>query len=124
MNKTLAFILIVALAVVGLAGVVVLLIIRPEATDTLMNFLMQLLVLLGGFGGLAAIQARQGKEIETIKHNTNGTLSAKDNEIATLRAALAEHAPQALARVETESTPLPTRAQLREDGTPGYRPTP
>jgi len=120
MNKTLAFILIAALAVVGLAGVVVLLILRPEAVDTLTNLLMQLLIMLGGFGGLAAIQSRQGEEIKTIKHNTNGTLTAKEDEIAKLRATLAEHAPQALANVETGSVPTATRAQLREDSKPGY----
>lgn len=120
MNKTLAFILITALAVFGLAGVVVLLILAPEKADTLTNLLLQLLVMLGGFGGLAAIQSRQGKEIETIKHNTNGTLSAKDAEIATLRATLAEHAPQALVTVDTGTVPTVTRAQLREDGKPGY----
>lgn len=114
MNKQVIFIIIAGIAGIGLIGVFVMLLLRPDATATLINFLLTLLGMLAGFGGLAALTAQQNKEIETIKTNTNGTLSRKDEEIATLRAALAQHAPEALRVVETGPIPV-TRAQLREE---------
>jgi|GEM_PF-5695564 len=114
MNKQTTFTMIAALAALGLAGIVVLLVLRPESTEKLMNYLFQLLILLAGFGGLAASQHQQGKAIETIKRNTNGTLSAKDAEIATLRAALAQHAPDALVE-QTGAIEVQTRAQRRAE---------
>lgn len=115
MNKQVIFIIIAMLAAVGLIGVFVLQLIRPDASATLINFVFQLLMLLGGFGGLAAMQAQQNKEIETIKTNTNGTLSRKDEEIATLRAKLAEHAPQALVEEAVETGPIEVTGRLRRD---------
>lgn len=114
MNKQTIFIIIAVLAGIGILGVFAILLIRPDASATLIDFVFQLLVLLGGFGGLATMQAIQGKEIQTIKTNTNGTLSRKDDEIATYRAALATHAPDVLSQVETDAVPIITRAQLRE----------
>lgn len=114
MNKQTTFLVIAILAGVGLLGVIALQLFRPDASATFIDFAFQLLMLLGGFGGLAKMQAQQGKEIQTIKKNTNGTLSRKDDEIATYRAALAEHAPDVLRQVETEAVPIVTRAQLRE----------
>lgn len=113
MNKQLIFFIIALIAGLGMIGVFVLLLIRPDASATLVNFLFQLLAVLGGFGGLAVGLAQQNKEIETIKTNTNGTLSRKDEEIATLRAALATHAPQALQEVETG--PIDVSGKLRRD---------
>ncbi|MEX0158228.1 MULTISPECIES: hypothetical protein [unclassified Microbacterium] len=113
MNKQVIFIIIASLAAVGLAGVFALQLLRPEASATLINFVFQLLMLLGGFGGLAAMQAQQNKEIETIKTNTNGTLTRRDDEIAALRSKLAEHAPQALAEVETGA--IDVSDKLRRD---------
>ncbi|RBO72765.1 hypothetical protein [Microbacterium sp. H6] len=116
MNKQTIFLIISILAGLGLIGVVLLLIVKPDATATLMNFLFTLLTLLAGFGGLATMQAQQNKEIATIKANTNGTLSRKEEEIAVLRGALAEHAPEALRDVETGAVPtVVTRAQLRAE---------
>lgn len=105
-KKQIIFFIVAVIAGLGLVGVFVLQLIRPDASATLINFVFQLLMMLGGFGGLAAMQSQQNKQIDTIKNNTNGTLTRKDDEIATLRAALAEHAPEALAKVETG--PLPT----------------
>lgn len=114
MNKQIIFFIVAVLAGLGLIGVFVLQLIRPDASATLINFVFQLLMMLGGFGGLAAMQSQQNKQIETIKTNTNGTLSRKDEEISQLRTALAEHAPQALVTVETNPIPV-TRAELRAD---------
>lgn len=114
MNKTVIFITFVALAAVGLAGSVLLLIIRPESVSSFTTLLITVLGLATTAAGTFAALGKQGKEIETIKRQTNGTLTARDNEIAALRAALAEHAPEAFRKVETSSVPLITRAQLRE----------
>lgn len=122
MNKQIIFIIIAVLAGIGLIGVFALQLIRPDASATLINFIFQLLMLLGGFGGLAAMQSQQNKEIATIKTNTNGTLSRKDEEIAVLRAALAQHAPEALRVVETDTIPI-TRAQMREEQDGAQNPT-
>jgi hypothetical protein len=115
MNKQVIFYIIAAIAALGVVGVIVLQVIRPDASATLINFVFTLLPVLAGFGGLAAMQAQQNREIETIKKNTNGTLSRKDDEIATYRAVIAEHAPDALRAIETNAVPIVTRAQLRED---------
>lgn len=114
MNKQVIFIIVALLGGLGLIGVFALQLIRPDASATLINFVFQLLMLLGGFGGLAAMQAKQNQEIETIKTNTNGTLSRKDEDIADLRAALALHAPDALRALDASSSTL-TRAQLRDE---------
>ncbi|MEV4738543.1 MULTISPECIES: hypothetical protein [unclassified Microbacterium] len=113
MNKQTIFLIIAILAGLGLVGVVVLLILRPDATATLTNFLFTLLTLLAGFGGIATMQAQQNKEIATIKSNTNGTLSELREENATLRSQLAKHAPQALVAVETG--PVDVSDKLRRD---------
>ena len=114
MNKQVIFIIIACIAALGTIGVFVLQLLRPDATATLVNFLFQLLALLGGFGGLAYMQGQQNKEIETIKTNTNGTLSRKDDEIAELRAQLAKHAPQALVEA-AETGPIDVSDKLRRD---------
>lgn len=114
MNKQIIFIIIAVLAGLGLIGVFALQLIRPDATATLINFLFQLLMLLGGFGGLAVMQASQNKEIETIKTNTNGTLSRKEDEIAALRSKLAAVDPQALVEA-AETGPIDVSEKLRRD---------
>ena len=101
MNKNFALILTVALAALGIAGYGVLAFTGNDNADKLGSYVMQLVIVIGGFGGLAAKQAQQGKHIETIQRNTNGRLTAKDNEITRLRAALAEHAPDVLANLDT-----------------------
>jgi len=115
MNKTVIFITFAALAAVGLAGSVALLILRPEASQDFTTLLITVLGLATTAAGTFYALGKQGQELETIKRNTNGTLTAKDNEIASLRATLAEHAPEAFRKVETASVPTVTRAQLREE---------
>lgn len=114
MNKQTVFLIIAILAGLGLVGVVILLLFKPDATATLTNFLFTLLSLLAGFGGLAAMQAKQNQELETIKTNTNGTLSRKDEEIAELRALVAKHAPHALVEA-AETGPIDVSDKLRRD---------
>ncbi|WP_449408362.1 hypothetical protein [Microbacterium maritypicum] len=113
MNKQTVFLIIAILSGLGLIGVVILLLFKPDATATLTNFLFTLLSLLAGFGGLAAMQAQQNKEIATIKTNTNGTLTSLREENAELRSLLAQHAPQAL--VAAETGPIDVSDKLRRD---------
>lgn len=113
MNKTVIFITFTALAGVGLIGSVALLIFRPEASQDFTTLLITVLGLATTAAGTFYALGKQGQEIATIKSNTNGTLTRKDDEIATLRAALAEHAPQALAQVETG--PIDVSDKLRRD---------
>lgn len=116
MNKQLTFYVVAGLAVFGLAGVVLVMVVKPESGEAVMKYVIEILLILGGFGGLAAIQNQQAKvlddqnkTLETVKSNTNGTLTRKDDEIATLRAALAEHAPDALVKVDTDTIPTITK---------------
>ncbi len=101
MNKNKALIIIAVLAGLGLIGAVVLLIIAPDGYEQFGDLFVNLILLLGGFAGLTYAQGKQGESIETIKANTNGTLTRKDDEIAALRAALAEQAPEALALIDS-----------------------
>lgn len=110
MNKQLTFIVTAGVAGLGLVGVAVMMVVKPEAADDLAGYLFQLIPILGAFGGLAAMQHQQGKEIETIKHNTNGTLSKRDEDIVTLRAKLAEVDPEALAEVDATTGAVRTQS--------------
>ncbi len=119
MNKNKALIIIGVLAAIGLIANALLLILAPEGADKFGDMLLNLLLVLGGFAGLTYAQGKQGESIEAIKHQTNGTLTKRDDEIAALRAALAAHAPDALVSLDTASTPIQprapaTRAEARE----------
>ena len=112
MNKQLTFYVVAGLALLGMGGVVLVLIVKPESAEDVMKYVIQIIVIIGGFGGLAAIQNQQAKAIDkqsetldTVKHNTNGTLTKKDAEIAALRAALAEADVKAFVKIETGNIP-------------------
>ncbi|KKX96685.1 hypothetical protein [Microbacterium sp. Ag1] len=113
MNKTVIFITFTALAAVGLIGSVALLILRPEASQDFTTLLITVLGLATTAAGTFYALGKQGQEIATIKSNTNGTLTRKEDEIAALRAKLAEHAPEAL--VEVETGPIDVSDKLRRD---------
>lgn len=113
MNKTVMFVVFAALAIFGLVGTVVLLILAPESSREFTSLLITVLGLATTAGGTFYALGKQGQELETIKKNTNGTLSRKDDEIAALRAQLAVHAPEALVAVETG--PIDVSNKLRRD---------
>lgn len=84
---------------------------RP--TSTFLIFGTQILGSLAIFGGLGYGQAKQAQTIETIKTNTNGTLSAEREKNAKLTALLLD---QHGIVVDTDGTPLGAQS-----GTPQHR---
>jgi mannitol-specific phosphotransferase system IIBC component len=85
MNKNTTYLAFAALIGLVIAGSVVLLIIRPDATATLVT---QATILLGILASFAA----QANNLDQIKKNTNGTLSkaTEERQAAERRAAEAE----------------------------------
>lgn len=75
MNKTVMFVTFAALAVVGLAGTVALLIVRPESATTFTTLLITVLGLATTAGGTFYALGKQGEQIKKIDRQTNGTLS-------------------------------------------------
>lgn len=80
MNKTLIVVGFFILIGLGIVGAVVLLIFRPEH---LASFIAAITTLLG-IGSTAVIMiyglGKQGQQLDTIKANTNGTLSKLQDE--------------------------------------------
>jgi mannitol-specific phosphotransferase system IIBC component len=110
MNKTTTYLAFAALIGLVITGTVVLLIVRPDATATLVT---QATILLGILASFAA----QANNLETIKKNTNGTLSkaTEERQAAERRAQAAEARVAALeARLGT-STPGGRHAAADED---------
>lgn len=88
MNKTVIFIVFATLAALGIVGAIVLLLHRPDATATFTAFVVQIL-------GIAAIAAgtfygfgKTNEKLEEVRAQTNGNLSAKEDQIAALTAEL------------------------------------
>lgn len=100
MNKTVVFIAFTALAAVGIAGLVVLMIHRPDATATFTSTLVTILGLAVTAAGTFYALGKQGEKIDTIKTQTNGTLSVLREENARLNSELLE-----VHRGGSESTP-------------------
>lgn len=101
MNKTVVFIAFTALAAVGIAGLVVLMIHRPDATATFTSTLVTILGLAVTAAGTFYALGKQGEKIDTIKTQTNGTLSKLREDNARLNAELLEartEAPSAAPR--------------------------
>lgn len=91
MNKNLMFLAIVVIVALALVGSIVLRLLRPDAEATFINTVTTMLgiltttiVLIWGLGS-------QDKKLESIKEQTNGNLSRRDDEIVTLRQQLLEH---------------------------------
>jgi uncharacterized membrane protein YqjE len=80
MNKTVMFVVFALLAVVGLGGSVVLLIVRPDATATFTSLLVTVLGLVISAAGTIYALGKQNETIQTIQKQTNGNLSAKEKE--------------------------------------------
>lgn len=105
LNKTATTLAFFALVAVGLIGLIVTQIYRPEAVGSLMSIVVIVIGLASTFvatmntlGKQTTAIAEQGAVIDTIKTNTNGTLTAKELEIAHLRELLAAagiHPPSA-----------------------------
>lgn len=85
MNKTVVFISFAALAAVGLVGSVVLAIYRPDATATFTQLIVTVLGISASAAGTFYALGKQGEKLEKIEKQTNGSLTRRDDEIATLR---------------------------------------
>lgn len=90
MNKTAAFLAFVGLAAIGLIGAVVLLIHRPDASATFIAMVVTVLGLASTAAATFYALGKQGEKLDTIKTQTNGTLSKLREENARLHAALLE----------------------------------
>lgn len=80
MNKTATFITFSTLAALGIIGSVVLLLLRPDASATFLSLIVTILGLVTT--GAATIYGfgKQGEAIQKIERQTNGTLSALQEE--------------------------------------------
>jgi hypothetical protein len=76
------FICFSALAAIGLIGATVLAIHRPDASATFTSLIVTVLGLAATAAGTFYALGKQGEKIDTIKTQTNGTLSAlrEDNQ--------------------------------------------
>ena len=88
MNKTVIFVTFAALAALGIVGSILLLIHRPDATATFTNLLVLVLGLVVSAAGTFAALGKVNEKIDVVQKQTNGQLSAKEDEIARLRAEL------------------------------------
>jgi hypothetical protein len=90
LNKTVVFICFIALAGVGLAGAVVILLHKPEASATFTTLLVTVLGLAVSAAGTFYALGKQGEKLDDIKKQTNGTtttLMAENTRLTNLLAA-------------------------------------
>lgn len=92
------FALVILVIIVAIAGSVLLRILKPEAEATFINAVMQMLGFVVTIIGLLYVKQsidkrsdKQDENISTIKTNTNGALTAKENEIKAMRANMLKH---------------------------------
>jgi hypothetical protein len=90
MNKTAVFITFAALAGLGIAGAVVLLIHRPDASATFTSLLVLILGLVVTAAGTFYGFGKQGEKLDEIQKQTNGNLTSRDKLIAEQAALIAE----------------------------------
>ena len=76
MNKTAAVVGFLVLAALGVIGVVVILIVAPTSAGVLTSFILTVLAVATTSVVLFYNQGKQGEQIEIVKRQTNGTLSA------------------------------------------------
>jgi hypothetical protein len=83
-NRTVIFVTFASLAAIGIVGSVVLQLFRPDASATFTNLLVTVLGLSATAAGTFYGLGKANERLETVVKNTNGTLSAKDEEIQRL----------------------------------------
>lgn len=84
MSKTAAFIAFSVLAALGIAGMIVLLIHRPDATATFTAFIVQILGLVVVAAGTFYGFGKTNEKLEAVQKQTNGNLHRRDQEIERL----------------------------------------
>jgi hypothetical protein len=90
MNKTAIFIAFAALAAIGLIGGVIVLAIKPDAIATFTTLIVTVLGLAATAAGTFYGFGKQNEKLETIQKQTNGNLSALQEENTRLTNLLAE----------------------------------
>lgn len=91
MNRTVVFLIFSTLAALSIVGVVLLLIIRPDATATFTAFVVQILALVSVAAGTFYGLGKANEKLETVTKQTNGTLSGllqRNRELEAQNAAL------------------------------------
>lgn len=88
MNKTTLFVIFSALAGLGLVGYVVILVAAPEQSSAFVGTLISVLAIVSGSATTFWMLGKNQTTLEQVKTQTNGNLSAKEEEIARLRAEL------------------------------------
>ncbi|WP_144719229.1 hypothetical protein [Agrococcus jejuensis] len=85
MNKTVAYAIGAAVAVVGLLGIAYITVERPDATATFTSTTVLVIGIVTTFFVTVNGQAKVADRLENVERNTNGRLGAKDNEITELQ---------------------------------------
>jgi hypothetical protein len=88
MNKNVVFIIFTVLVALGFGGVILLLLLRPDASAVFIQYSLTVLALVASFAGTVYAFGKQEKRLDTIEANTNGNLTAARNEKAALEAQL------------------------------------
>ena len=73
MNKTVAFVSFAVLATIGLAGAIIVILLRPEYSGTVTAIIVNVLGLVTVAAGTFYSLGKMGENVEKIKHQTNGT---------------------------------------------------
>jgi hypothetical protein len=89
MNRTVAILTFVALVALGVIGYVVLSIVKPDSKDSFVSFLLIILGQVTIAWGILWNLGRTNEKLETVRKQTNGTLSTlverTDNQSLMLR---------------------------------------
>lgn len=98
LSKTVAFIVIGTLALVGIVGVVLLNILRPDASATFIGQVTTILGLVVTAAGTLYGLGKVTEKVEIVQRQTNGTLSAlreENDRLTRENVALAKQVPSA-----------------------------
>lgn len=88
MNRTVVFVTFAVIALTGLVGVILIIHLRPDATATLISAISQILGLVSAFAVVSYGLGKLNEKVDTVRTQTNGTLSAKEEKIQKLEKAL------------------------------------
>lgn len=106
MNKTLLFIVFAILTALGLAGYLVVLLLRPEHAVAYVGTLVMLLGLVSASATTFYMLGKQQRTLEEVKTQTNGNLTALREQVESKDAQIAELQRQ-LVQVVGAAPPVP-----------------
>lgn len=91
MKRTVVFVVFACVATVGLIGVMVLLIHRPDASATFISTLVTVLSLISVFAGTAYGLGKLNEKVDTVQKQTNGQLEKRDARLETYQRIMREN---------------------------------